>query len=176
MKKIYAIFISFIYIFNTTKTAKAEDFYNIYYLENTFNENLTFKEYVFLKNLTQEKKIKLLLDTYFCDKNINYTPKDTKIINIKLIDKNLVINFNDNIEKYGGNHYEVNLIRQILHTCFQFEDIETITFLIENKLKLLPEGTLVFMYTKNDLEILDYNQNFNLKEKVHLKTNLLTKK
>ena len=167
MKKIYAILFTFMYVFNNTKLVNAQENINIYYLENTFEEQIAFDEYIILGNFEDEYKIKLILDTYFYNskKNINYIPKGAKVLDIKIINNSLVINFNKNIENYGGNSYETNFIRQILHTCFQFENIENVTFLIEGKIKFLPEGNLVFMYTREDLEMLDYNQNIHLKEK-----------
>ena len=104
--------------------------------------------------------------------NLNYKVLDDSnenLINYKTkyiveIKSNIFKNFNNNIENYGGNHYETNLIRQILHTCFQFENIQSVTFLIDGNFKVLPEGNLVFKYTREDLEIMDYNQNIVLKE------------
>ncbi len=123
MKKKCAILLVLSYILNASIIVNAQDFYKIYYLENDIDERLTFDEYVILGDYMDEYKIKLLLETYlYNSKNsINYIPEGTK-------------NFNKNIENYGGgNYYETNLIRQILHTCFQFEDIKSVTFLIENK-------------------------------------------
>ncbi|WP_317367603.1 GerMN domain-containing protein [uncultured Tyzzerella sp.] len=170
MKKKCAILLVLSYILNASIIVNAQDFYKIYYLENDIDERLTFDEYVILGDYMDEYKIKLLLETYlYNSKNsINYIPEGTKVLNTKIINNNLFINFNKNIENYGGgNYYETNLIRQILHTCFQFEDIKSVTFLIENKFKVLPEGNLVFKYNREDLEIMDYNQNVYLKERTN---------
>mgnify|MGYP006070372115 CR=1 FL=1 len=166
MKKSCAIVIILSYIFNNDLLVKGQELCKIYYLENNFEENLIFDEYVILGDFMDEYKIKLVLETFLYNskKNINYIPKGTKVLNVKLINKDLFINFNNNIENYGGNHYETNLIRQILHTCFQFENIQSVTFLIDGNFKVLPEGNLVFKYTREDLEIMDYNQNIVLKE------------
>lgn len=164
MKKYLTILIIAINIFINSLIINAQQTYKIYYLENNKEEQLDFDEYIFLGDFMEDKKIELLLKTYFYnDKKINYIPKDTKILNIKVINKDLFINFNQNIKNYGGNHYETNLIRQILHNCFQFDKIQTVTFLIEGKFEVLPEGHLVFKYTREDLEIMDYNQNISLK-------------
>lgn len=166
MKKSCAIVIILSYIFNNDLLVKGQELCKIYYLENNFEENLIFDEYVILGDFMDEYKIKLVLETFLYNskKNINYIPKGTKVLNVKLINKDLFINFNNNIENYGGNHYETNLIRQVLHTCFQFENIQSVTFLIDGNFKVLPEGNLVFKYTREDLEIMDYNQNIVLKE------------
>ncbi|MBS5794765.1 MAG: GerMN domain-containing protein [Clostridiales bacterium] len=168
MKKSCTIFLILSYILNNNVIVNAQDFYKIYYLENTFEESLTFDEYIILGDYMDEYKIKLLLETYLynSENSINYIPEGTRVLNTKIINNNLFINFNKNIENYGGgNHYETNLIRQILHTCFQFKEIQSVTFLIENKFKVLPEGNLVFKYSREDLEIMDYNQNIHLKER-----------
>ncbi len=166
MKKSCAILIILSYIFNNSLLVKGQELCKIYYLENNFEENLIFDEYIILGEFMDEYKIKLVLETflYNSQKNFNYIPNGTKVLNVKLINKDLFINFNNNIENYGGNHYETNLIRQILHTCFQFENIQSVTFLIDGNFKVLPEGNLVFKYTREDLEIMDYNQNIVLKE------------
>ncbi|WP_250278700.1 GerMN domain-containing protein [[Clostridium] colinum] len=165
MKKSCYIFFLISYILNSSIVVNGQELYKIYYLENTFEEKLTFEEYIILGGFMDEYKIKLILETYFYNSqdNMNYIPKGAKVLNVKIINKDLFINFNNNFQNYGGNHYEINLIRQILHTCFQFEDIQTVTFLIEGKFKVLPEGNLVFKYTREDLEIMDYNQNLSLK-------------
>ncbi len=166
MKKSCAILIGLVFFINNINLVNGQELCKIYYLEDTFDEKLTFDEYLILGDFMEEYKIKLILETYFYNskKNINYIPDGAKILNVKLINKDLFINFNKNIENYGGNHYETNFIRQILHTCFQFEDIGSVSFLIDGKFKVLPEGNLVFKYTRDDLEILDYNQSLNLKE------------
>ena len=166
MKKSYAILIGLMCMINNINLVNGQELCKIYYLENTFDEKLTFDEYIILGDFMDEYKIKLILETYFYNskKNINYIPEGTKVLNVKLINKDLFINFNSNIENYGGNHYETNLIRQVLHTCFQLEGIQSVTFLIDGKFKVLPEGNLVFKYTREDLEIMDYNQNVHLKE------------
>ncbi len=167
MKKRCIMFFVLTYILNSSIVVNGQDFCKIYYLEDTFEENLLFDDYIILGDFMKEEKIKLILQTYIYNSNnrVSYIPKDTKILGVKFINNDLFINFNKNIENYGGgSHYEINLIRLILHTCFQFEDIQSVTFLIEGKFKVLPEGNLVFKYNREDLEIMDYNQNIHLKE------------
>ena len=167
MKKSCALFLMLSCILGNNITVNGQELYKIYYLENTFQESLSFDEYIILGDFMVEQKIKLILDTYFYDSNNRggYIPKDAKVLGVKIINNDLFINFNKEIESYGGgSHYELNLIRLILHTCFQFEDIESVTFLVDGKFKVLPEGNLVFKYDREDLEILDYNQNVHLLE------------
>ncbi len=166
MKRFFAILFTSLFFFKPSYV-NAQEVYKIYYLENNIEEQLSFDEYIFLRKCTDEEKITLLLNTYIYNPNkrIIYMPEDTKILNVNLINNDLYINFNENILDYGGgSYYETNLIRLILHICFQFEDINTVTFLIEDKFRLLPESSLVYKYTRQDLEMLDYNQNWHLKE------------
>lgn len=153
--KRFLIFASMIFIIvsNTTEIF-AKDMHKIYFLEKTEEEKLLYKEYFILGEVMEEEKIKLMLNTllYNTQDKINYIPEGTKVLNVKLINNNLFINFNENIENYGGNHYEINLIKQILYTCFDFENIQNVTFLINGKFKLLPEGRLIFKYTRQDLD------------------------
>ncbi len=153
--KRFLIFASMIFIIvsNTTEIF-AKDMHKIYFLEKTEEEKLLYKEYFILGEVMEEEKIKLMLNTllYNTQDKINYIPEGTKVLNVKLINNNLFINFNENIENYGGNHYEINLIKQILYTCFDFENIQNVTFLINGKFKLLPEGRLIFKYTREDLD------------------------
>nr|WP_317357733.1 GerMN domain-containing protein [uncultured Tyzzerella sp.] len=165
MKKGYAISLILACIFNNNIIVNGQELCKIYYLENNFEESLMFDEYLILGDFMKEEKIKLILTTYFYDTHNRggYIPKGTKILGAKIINNDLYINFNKEIENYGGgSHYEINLIRLILHTCFQFEDIKSVTFLIDGKFKVLPQGSLVFKYTREDLEIMDYNQNVHL--------------
>ena len=166
MKRFLVILFTSLFIIKPSYV-NAQEVYKIYYLENNIEEQLSFDEYIFLKKFTDEEKITLLLKTYIYNPNkrIIYMPKDAKILNVNLINNDLYINFNENILDYGGgSYYETNLIRLILHICFQFEDVNTVTFLIEDKFRLLPESSLVYKYTRQDLEMLDYNQNWHLKE------------
>lgn len=167
MKKFFAILFASLFMFKPNYI-NAEEIYKIYYLED--NEKISFDEYIFLKECTEKEKIELLLNTYVYNakNHVIYIPEDTKILDLNLINKDLYINFNENILNYGGgSYYETNLIRLILHICFQFNNIDTVTFLIENKFMLLPESSLVYKYTRQDLEILDYNQSWYLKENIN---------
>ena len=100
MKKSCTIFLILSYILNNNIIVNAQDFYKIYYLENTFEESLTFDEYIILGDYMDEYKIKLLLETYLynSENSINYIPEGTKVLNTKIINNNLFINFNKNIE------------------------------------------------------------------------------
>lgn len=161
MKKCFVFITILLSLYKNITPVNAETLCKIYFLEKTYEENLSYTDCIILGEFMEEKKIKLVLDTllYNTQNQLNYIPNGTKVLNVKLINKNLFINFNSNIENYGGSSYETNLIRQILHTCFQFEYIQNVTFLIEGKFKLLPEGHLIFKYTREDLEIMDYNEN-----------------
>lgn len=154
--------------FNIMKI-NAQETFRIYYLERTLEENLSFSEYVILGDFMNNKKVKLLLETllYNSEGVINYVPEGSKILGTTLINKDLFVNFNSNVKKYGGINYENNFIRQILHTCFQIEDIKSVTFLIDGKFDILPEGTLVFKYTRKDLDTLEYNQSLHVKNIVY---------
>ena len=78
MKKSCAIVIILSYIFNNDLLVKGQELCKIYYLENNFEENLIFDEYVILGDFMDEYKIKLVLETFlynskkniFCQKSL----------------------------------------------------------------------------------------------------------
>lgn len=159
MKILKIVFMMCIFVncFTITSDANSNcNNYRVYYLDTTAEENLIFKEYDFNGEFTLDTKISLILEDFLNDDDIIYIPDGTKIINTYLIMNDLIINFSSDIKNYGGTHYEINLLRQILYNVFQYDDIENVTFIVEDKFEILPEGSVVYRYTRDDLEALDH--------------------
>lgn len=137
----------------------ADEINMIYYFENdiTGNDYLKTQEYTFCGNINTEERVFILISNLF-DNNyidINYVPYGTMLLSVNLYDDELVVNVNENIKNYGGSTYEVGLIKQILYTIFQFDDIKTVTLLINGKLDYLGEGSIIYKYDK--MKLLEYN-------------------
>ncbi len=144
--------VSFIFIFPSK--AKAENS-AVYYLEddNVCGKMLkTDFEIPNNKNLSQ--KVFITLDKLFNNvQNINYIPKNTKVLNVERIGKKIYINLSSETLSYGGgSSYEIGLIQQILYNVFQFSEIEYATIYINNQIKYFPEGSLIYDYPKSDFK------------------------
>lgn len=159
IKKFKILFFISIFVNYNVCMVEASEVCKIYYLDIYDNDKLVFKEYIFLEKFMLDIKIKEVLDEVIKDREtIKYIPDGTSILNTYLLSNNLFINFSNEIENYGGTYYENNMIRQFLHTIFQYEGINTVTFMIDGKFKTLPEGSTVFKYTRDYLKLLDENQ------------------
>lgn len=134
----------------------AEDIYSVYYFEsdNFGNEYLKSDKYYFNENISVEEKSIILLENLFNNNKIDirYVPHGTKILDVIFFDGELIININNNIKSYGGgSNYEICMIKQILYTIFEIEDIKKITLLIDGNLDFFPEGSLIYQYTRHDI-------------------------
>ena len=153
------ILIMLLYIFIFPDKAKAEQI-TVYYLEDDDVYASMLSQNFEIKN-TQNiaKKAFITLDKLFNNvQNINYVPKNTKVLNVEKIGKKLYVNINSKILSYGGGStYEVGLVRQLLYNIFQFDGIDTVSIFIENKKSYFPEGTLIYNYKKSDFLALPSN-------------------
>lgn len=68
-------------------------------------------------------------------------PENVELVNSSIVDRVLTLDFNREIKNYGGNAREEGLIKQILYTMKQINDVEKVKILIEGKKDDLPEGT-----------------------------------
>lgn len=153
MKKFFIF--TFIFINIYCVKVKGNGNYNLYYLEKTFDEKMGVEKYQFSGSFDSEDKILFLLKKLFENgkENINYIPKDSGILDIRLYINDLYINFNENISNYSGSHYEISFIKQILYNCFQFENVNSVTFLENGNILILPEGNIIFKYSKKNLDL-----------------------
>jgi len=148
-----------LYIFIFPDRAKAEQI-TVYYLndDNVYASMLsqTFE----IKNTynTAEKTF-IILDKLFNNvQNINYVPKNAKVLNVEKIGEKVYVNISGEILGYGGGStYEIGLVRQLLYNIFQFDETETVSIFIENKKCYFPEGTLIYNYKKSDFLTLPKN-------------------
>lgn len=142
MKKMLTL--ALIFLFLKPINIFATDIYRFYYFNDS--EKLIFKNYEFIGNFKDEEKL-----FYFINQVFN---KKYKNINGFFIEnENLYLNFNQNIENMPkGSFGEICMIKSILYTLFQFENVNTITFLQEGELFLMPAGSYVYKFTRDYLE------------------------
>lgn len=145
MKK--AIALTFIF-FAFSKNFTYANSYRLYYLNN--DEKLAFKNYIFFDNINEEEILLFLLQNMF--------EKTDAFKGIFIERGNLYLNFNENILNFTkGSFGEVSMITEVLNTCFQFKNINTVSFLKEGQAFYMPAGNFVFKYTIEDLKILNNN-------------------
>ncbi len=153
------ILIILLYIFIFPDKAKAEQI-TVYYLEDDNVYASMLSQTFEIKNTynTAEKTFITLDKLFNSVQNINYVPKDTKILNVEKIGKKVYVNISGEILSYGGGStYEVGLVRQLLYNIFQFDETEIVSIFIENKKSYFPEGTLIYNYEKSDFLTLPDN-------------------
>lgn len=82
---------------------------------------------------------------------VNYIPKGLQLLNVYFDSGELILNFSKEAKNYGGTFFELKFITQILANCFQFQEVESVTFLIEDILQELPEGSTIYKCTGIDI-------------------------
>ena len=70
-------------------------------------------------------------------------PEGVKIIGIYINESNLILNISGDINLYGGNAFEQELVARLLDAASKIPGIETLTILTEGQLIPLPEGRLI---------------------------------
>lgn len=70
-------------------------------------------------------------------------PEGTKLLSFNQQGSTAVLDFSDQITKYGGSEKEDSLLNQIYYTISQMKGIQKIKLLIDGKEKAMPEGTEV---------------------------------
>lgn len=88
----------------------------------------------------------------------SFIPQGTKLISASLNNNHLILNFNENFENnyLGRQAIEIQL-KQIILTCFEFDEVRSISILINGKRKryITGEGIpLKESYTRSDLNTL----------------------
>lgn len=153
--KIAIAMLALIFIF-PMKT-DADDKYNLFYYsaDSQENENLNLYENVFCGSFTVDEKIYILLSNIIDNDKleVNYIPEDTKLLWVKS-KKNgqIIVNFSSEIKNYGGSHYEEHMLKQLLSTVFEVEEVSEVTFLIDERLDCFTEGSIIYKYSKNMFE------------------------
>ncbi|HHX17871.1 MAG TPA: GerMN domain-containing protein [Clostridium sp.] len=85
--------------------------------------------------------IRLLGKNYDDKKMFSSLPSGVNLIDSKLEENTLILNFSDKIKNYGGTSREEGIIEQILYSMKQIEGVEKVKIIIEGKEGKLPEGT-----------------------------------
>ncbi|MDQ2087057.1 GerMN domain-containing protein [Herbivorax sp. ANBcel31] len=85
--------------------------------------------------------VRLLGKDYADKKVFSQLPSGVSLIDSKLEEDTLILNFNGEIRNYGGTSREKGILKQILYSMKQIEDIKNIRIMIEGKEGELPEGT-----------------------------------
>lgn len=71
-------------------------------------------------------------------------PKDTKVIDVKQQDSEVIVDFSKDIQEYGGGiNTEQTLVNSIVLTVLQFDGVDSVSLLVEGKADVLPEGTVL---------------------------------
>lgn len=147
MIKFVGLFVGIGIITNIFIGGEQVDLY--YYEENNNIVELT-KYKVNVTKSSNEKMIEDTLELLIANNNnkLTFIPNNVNINMVILIEGELYIDFSKEILNYGGNTWEESLVNQILAVLFQFEDIYSITFLIDGKKENLVEGTIINSYTR----------------------------
>lgn len=73
-------------------------------------------------------------------------PKDTKVIDVKQKDSEVIVDFSKDIQGYGGGiNTEQTLVNSVVLTVLQFDGVDSVSLLVEGKADVLPEGTVLDM-------------------------------
>lgn len=92
-------------------------------------------------------KFEIMMTMTYNDNQIQLVPDDTRITSIGLSEGHLEVYFSPEICNYGGGTYEYYMINQLLALGFGLDNVEAITFGIEDN-KMFVEGTVIENYTK----------------------------
>lgn len=125
-----------------------------FFSDSNFND-MTYKEYSFYGDFAAAEKEFVLLSNLFDNDNdmIQCIPKGIELIYTETINDELIFNVSKEIKSFGGGcAYEICLIKQILHTVFQVDEINKVTMLIEGDLNYLPEGSIINGYSREQFE------------------------
>lgn len=118
------------------------------------NVEYYMKEIIFVSEFTQQEKLMLIFDNFFkrCDNNeVNFVPKGTELLDIKLSEGHLEIYVDNDIKDYGGGSaWELALVDGLLMTAFTIEDVQEVTLYIDGIVDELPEGIRLDHYRKED--------------------------
>jgi len=99
------------------------------YLVN--NKNFLVKKDIFINSSNIEDKIKIIIDHLKTQNNKDlkgYIPKKTKLLNYKIEENHLILNFSKDITKVSD---EKQVVTGITYSFLELENIDYVSFLIE---------------------------------------------
>ena len=128
---------------NLAEKVKKVDVYRYKYLDGENEYILPFSiEYIGVEEEKLPTEIVRMLATKPEEQKITtQIPDGTGLIDSRVDNSTLVLNFNKKIKSYGGSAREAGILNQILYTMKQIKGIDRVKILIEGKEDSLPEGT-----------------------------------
>ncbi len=124
-----------------------------WYYDDNYNIQYTMEEIEVDEDLSIEQKVVLIFDKFFnrCNNNISLIPESTKFIDAKLTQNHLDLYVSSEIKSYGGGSaWELALVKAILDTAFNIDEVESVTLYIGGKIDFLPEGIIIDNYRRDD--------------------------
>jgi germination protein M len=135
-------------LINTSKVnledkTKKLDLYLFKYINEKYEYILPVSvEYIGVNDNQIPKEIISLLSKDYSSKNIySQLPRNVELLDSRIEDKVLVLDFNSEIRSYGGTAREEAILKQVLYSMKQIDGVEKVKMLIEGKSGHLPEGT-----------------------------------
>lgn len=128
---------------NLAEKVKKVDIYLYKYINEKYEYILPVSiEYI---GVPEEKLageiIRMLASKSGNEKLYSQLPSKVELLESRIEDNVLVLDFNKEIKNYGGNAREAGILNQIMYTMKQIEGIDRVKILIEGKKDNLPEGT-----------------------------------
>lgn len=130
-----------------------EEYICSWYYDDNYNIQYTMEEIEVDEDLSIEQKVVLIFDKFFnrCNNNISLIPESTRFIDAKLTQNHLDLYVSSEIKSYGGGSaWELALVKAILDTAFNIDEVESLTLYIGGKIDFLPEGIIIDNYRKDD--------------------------
>lgn len=143
IKKNFIFVLIFVLIILITEKIYSSTLYTeakIYYYKD-LGQTVTLENYTLpIENKADTLNTDKIFEKFFNDEKIICIPKNTKLINTKIVFDHLFINVTNDILDYSGSYYENILISQITKTAISIDGINYVTILIDGKLTYFPEG------------------------------------
>jgi len=148
------IILILVFLWLSTIDVHGKEYICSWYYDENNNIQYTMEEIDVNENLNVEQKVVVIFDKFFnrCDNsNINLIPEGTEFIAAKLNQNHLDLYVSSEIKSYGGGSaWELALVKAILDTAFNIDEVDTLTLYIDGKIDFLPEGTIIDNYRKED--------------------------
>lgn len=147
IKKYFLFILIFILIILITEKIYSSNIYSnatIYYYKD-LGQTVSLESYTLpIKNTADTSNTDKIFEAFFNDEKIICIPKNTDLINTKIVSDHLFINVTKDILNYSGSYYENILLSQIAKTALSIDGINYVTILVEGELVYFPEGHNVY--------------------------------
>lgn len=155
LKKIIIFSIICYVIFNLLGSNCIGEYETYKYSEEDLNpveSNIQFdgEQDLMLNDIHLENELKDSYEMIFAQKyeDFQLIPLGTKINKIVVDEGNVLVDFSREILNYGGNTWEDAMINQLLGVAFAFEQVNSVTFTIDNNTENFVEGSVIYRYTR----------------------------